>query len=373
MKIVFLSNYFNHHQKPLSDCLFDKLGDAYVFIETEEISEERIKLGWNMQSKPEYVKKSWLMDSNELNDLILNSDIVISGGAPRELVKQRIKERKIVLLYSERIFKQKASIFKYPVRVIKWHLNYRLSMPIYMLCASAYTASDYAPYFMYLKKTYKWGYFPETTHYDNIEDLINKKHKNSLLWVSRFIDLKHPEIALYIAERLKNEGYQFTMNMIGNGILYEKIEKLIIEKNLQDYVNLTGSMKPEQVRIYMEQSEIFLFTSDRNEGWGAVINESMNSGCAIVANEAIGSVPFLLEDGKNGYVYKDGCLEEVYQKTKYLLDNSIERVTLGVNAYNTIVNEWSAEIASARLLILCDDLIKKGTCSRFLKGPCSAT
>ena len=44
---------------------------------------------------------------------------------------------------------------------------------------------------------------------------------------------------------------------------------------------------------YMESSHIFLlFTSDRNEG--AALNESMNSGCAVVASDAIGSVPYLM-------------------------------------------------------------------------------
>lgn len=51
-------------------------------------------------------------------------------------------------------------------------------------------------------------------------------------------------------------------------------------------------MKASEVRSYMEKADIYLFTSDFNEGWGAVLNESMNSGCAVVASHAIGSVPF---------------------------------------------------------------------------------
>jgi hypothetical protein len=37
-------------------------------------------------------------------------------------------------------------------------------------------------------------------------------------------------------------------------------------------------MPPEEVRVHMEQSNIYLFTSDFGEGWGAVLNEAMNSG-----------------------------------------------------------------------------------------------
>ena len=82
-------------------------------------------------------------------------------------------------------------------------------------------------------------------------------------------------------------------------------------------------MKPEQVREYMEKSEIHIFTSDRNEGWGAVLNESMNSACVPVANKAIGSVPYLINDGNNGFMYKDE--NELYEKVKYLLNNDKDR------------------------------------------------
>jgi glycosyltransferase involved in cell wall biosynthesis len=45
---------------------------------------------------------------------------------------------------------------------------------------------------------------------------------------------------------------------------------------------------------------VFIFTSDRNEGWGAVLNEAMGSGCAVVAADLIGSVPYLIEHKKMG-------------------------------------------------------------------------
>ena len=51
MNIVFLSNYFNHHQKPLSDELFSLLKGNYYFIETMPIEEERVNLGWRNDKK----------------------------------------------------------------------------------------------------------------------------------------------------------------------------------------------------------------------------------------------------------------------------------------------------------------------------------
>ena len=44
--------------------------------------------------------------------------------------------------------------------------------------------------------------------------------------------------------------------------------------------------------------------SGRKEGWGAVVNEAMSSGCAVVADAEAGSVPYLIENSKDGFIYR---------------------------------------------------------------------
>ena len=101
-----------------------------------------------------------------------------------------------------------------------------------------------------------------------------------------------------------------------------KLSKMIIDEGLSNNVKILGSMSPEKVREYMEQSEIFLFTSDREEGWGAVLNEAMNSACAVVASDAAGSTNFLVVDGENGFLYKSGDIDDLYYKVKLLNCNA---------------------------------------------------
>ena len=171
------------------------------------------------------------------------------------------------------------------------------------------------------------------------------------------IDLKHPEHAIGVAKRLKADGYQFTLRMIGNGVLEEEMRRLVEQENLTDCVELLGAMKPEQVREYMEQSEIFLFTSDRNEGWGAVLNESMNAACAVVANSMIGAAPFLVQHGENGYLYDDRDPEDLYRRVKYLLDHAEARKSMARKAYRTMADEWNAENAAKRFVELCERML----------------
>ncbi|MBE5733412.1 MAG: glycosyltransferase, partial [Clostridiales bacterium] len=198
----------------------------------------------------------------------------------------------------------------------------------------------------------------------------------SILWVARFIDVKHPEHAIEVAKRLKADGYDFNLNMIGNGELENQVAEMIDKNGLSDCVHLLGAMKPDKVREYMENSEMFLFTSDKGEGWGAVLNESMNSACAVVASHAIGSVPLLMQDGKNGVIYKDGNLDELYSNVKRLMDNTELRKEISRQAYNTMLKEWNPENAAKKLLNLSKQILegqkklfpyKDGVCSKAEK------
>ncbi len=369
MRIIFLSNFFNHHQKPLSDELYALIGDGYRFVETSQMDSERVKLGWQNDSVPGYVVKyeTYAQSNDKIVRDINEADVVIWGSAPHDLINDRIKAGKTVVRYAERPLKKGIEPFKYFPRLIKWHVQNPQNKPIYMLCASAYTASDFAMFGMYKNKCFKWGYFPECKQYDDIDALIASKKKNSLLWCGRLIDWKHPELAVEVAKRLKKDGYSFSLDIVGAGDMEYEIKTLIEENDLSDCVFMRGAMLPERVREYMEQSEIYLFTSDRQEGWGVVLNESMNSACAVVANKAIGSVPFLINDGENGLLYSDGDVDRLYASVKHLMDNESERKAISSAAYYTIRNEWSPKIAADRLI----ELLNNGLKAVHSDGPCS--
>ncbi len=320
---------------------------------------ERLNMGWAQENIPDYVLQNYIDDKSRdyCQNLIDTADILVCGSAPYRLIENRLKSGKITFLYSERLYKGNYQYYKMPIRFIRFFKKYTRYKNLYLLCASAYTAADFAKTLTFLNKSYKWGYFPELKIHNNIDALVNAKHPATILWVARFIDWKHPEIPIEIAKRLKSDGYKFELNLIGNGELEERINQMIRDYDLTDCVNMLGSMTPEEVREHMEKSEVFMFTSDRGEGWGAVLNESMNSACAVVASHAIGSVPFLIDDGKNGLIYKDGDIADLYEKVKWLLENGEERKTISKNAYNTMITEWNAENAAKKLLQLSEKFL----------------
>lgn len=374
MKLVFASNFFNHHQKPISDALAQMDGIEYHFLSFSPMPDERKNMGYDDHSDPSYVIKAY--ESKEALRhclrLIKEADAVILGSAPPRYLLNRIWSNKLVLYYSERPLKKGKQILKYIPRWLLWHIRYPNHKKIYLLCASAYTAGDFVKFGLFKNKTYKWGYFPETIHYDSMEELIDQKEKNHILWCGRFLDWKHPDDALIVAKNLRDEGYSFRMSFIGGGEMDEQLRRMATEYQLEEYVQFLGTMPPENVRKYMEKAGIFLFTSDRKEGWGAVLNEAMNSGCAVVGSDEIGSVPYLIQDRNNGLVYESGNTDMLYEKTKYLLENPGCQKKIGIGAYKTMQATWNSEVASHRLLALIRALLadeKNPLC--FDEGPCS--
>ena len=120
----------------------------------------------------------------------------------------------------------------------------------------------------------------------------------------------------------------------------------------------------------MEKCEIYLFTSNREEGWGAVLNESMSCACAVVANSEIGAVPFLLNDKKNGLIYSKGSVDSMADCISILMKSESYRRELGIEAYNSLCAHWTPRRAAENLLKLIDS-IQKQIPNPISEGPCS--
>lgn len=352
MTITFVSNYINHHQIPFSNAIYEKLGKDYHFIQTMPMEEERIAMGWGLdEGKIPYVHRLY-EDEYECRKIIAESDVVLLGWTEREDIEaERLNSGKITIRASERIYKEgqwKAVSPRGLIAKYKQHIKYR-KKNICMLCSGAYVASDFHLIGAYPNKMFKWGYFPETRIYpDNVFASMKKDGPLQIVWAARFIDWKHPEYVVKLAKCLKQKGYDFRIHMLGSGELEQEIKQQTEESGLMDKFTFYGYSEPNKVRTVMEKCHIHLFTSDYKEGWGAVLNEGMNSGCVEVASVQAGATPYLIEHGVNGLVYNS--YQEMEKLVIYLFEHWEECRKMGYAAYQTIVHEWNAERAAEEFL-----------------------
>ena len=101
MKLIFVSNYFNHHQLPFCDALYELLEGDFCFLQTQPMEEERVKMGWQAEERP-YVRyaaknscahksggektpgsesnSNAVTDAEDFEKLLFTADVVIFGG-----------------------------------------------------------------------------------------------------------------------------------------------------------------------------------------------------------------------------------------------------------------------------------------------------
>ena len=376
MKIVFFSLILNHHQAPLADSFYHLLGDNYTFVELRDCKYTK---GDNSDytSRP-YLLQAWksVMEYKKAIKLATDADACVFGGVEAmPFMKERLRRNLLSFDMGERWLKRGIVNLLSPY-LMKMFLTYWTEgwykKRLLKLCNSAFAARDHSRLCMYKGKCYKWGYF---TQVDSDFEVEATEHDSStseiipLMWCARFLKWKHPELPVQLAARLKAKGYCFVLDMFGNGEELEHTKKLISDLDVGDCVNLCGNCPNEVILKEMRKHRIFLFTSDQNEGWGAVTNEAMANGCVVVGSDAIGSVPYLVEYGVNGMIFHTEDIDSLEAEVVKLLKDKQRVDAMSVNARETM-QLWSPKEAANRFIKLCE-AINSGCETPFEEGPCS--
>ena len=388
MKLVFYTNFLNHHQVMVADELFKLLGNEFAFVATMPVDESLLKGGSDYSTKRDYCVRAYASEQQQNYAMLLvrEAEVCVFGAdaLPYEIVRAT-EGKGLSFEICERWLKKGCLNLASP-RLQKWLLNYHRYFKkagFYRLCASAFCKDDDSKLSAYKGHSYKWGYFTKVERFDvEAPSDVSTSNITPLMWCSRYLMWKHPEQPILMAHNLKMRGYHFVLDIFGSGEYEEQAKKLAKELSVEDMVKFRGTMPNEQLMREMKEHDIFLFTSDRNEGWGAVANESMANGCVLVASDAIGSVPYLVKDGVNGLMFKSAstktsfgnpdqkALDDLTEKVAWLLDNKEKMKEMQRAAFLTMYNTWSPKRAAQNLLQLIDDL-QNGRGTSIKEGPCS--
>lgn len=380
MKVTFYLVVLNHHQACVADELYQLLGDEFRFVELLGSTETKgSKVDY---SKRPYLIKDWENESQHGQALALlrTSDVCVFGGAESlPLLKRRMYYGSLSFDISERWLKRGGgNLFSPRLLKMLWgYYHFQLqNKPLYKLCASAFAANDFYKLGVFKNRCYQWGYFTNVEKLDIEKVLLEKQlHSSSnnqvtIMWCARLIDWKHPELPVLMTKQLRSKGYLVKVDMYGVGKENEKIQALIDSYELSNYVELKGFCSNDFIQRAMQEHDIFVFTSDKNEGWGAVLNEAMSNGCTVVASDEIGAAPFLINDGINGLIFKSKRIESLIEKVEFLINHPDIRKQMALKAYATMRDVWSPELAAKNFIQLIED-IQNGRESSIQKGPCA--
>ena len=183
--------------------------------------------------------------------------------------------------------------------------------------------------------------------HNGIDDVFfntGEKHSLSsirLISISNLIPGKGVNLILEALEQLAN--YSWTLDIVGDGTEQPALQKICVEKGLQDRIFFQGAVPPDDIPEILHRADILVFASLK-EGRSNVVLEAMASGLAIVASN-IPSVSELIRDGREGLLFDAGQSEDLCQKLKHLLQHPDERLKMGYEARQSILQEgftWQA-------------------------------
>jgi colanic acid/amylovoran biosynthesis glycosyltransferase len=129
-----------------------------------------------------------------------------------------------------------------------------------------------------------------------------------LLAVGRLHRVKNHIFLLQSCFLLRECGIPFRCWIAGEGPERRKLEFLMNELKLNDQVTLLGHVPRRELFQYYAEADLVVLTS-HSEGVPLVLMEAMALGKVVLAPNITG-IPELVVDGKTGFLYKAGALEE---------------------------------------------------------------
>lgn len=158
-----------------------------------------------------------------------------------------------------------------------------------------------------------------------------------ILSAGRLDHQKGFDILIEAAGLAKDRKLDWTFLIAGNGKMKSKLEKLILEKEVNDYVRLIGFQS--DILPLMKAADLFVLPS-RYEGMPNAVREAMALGRACVAT-AVNGVPELIEHGKSGMLVEKENARQLFETMFQVLNDRQLRSTLEENAALRIRERFS--------------------------------
>lgn len=153
---------------------------------------------------------------------------------------------------------------------------------------------------------------------------------------------------------LRDWGYDFHCRIVGEGPFGPALQQRIRDLGLEGWVSLCGALPHEAVIGEYRRAGIFalpavLGSDGQRDGIPNVILEAMASELPVVATAHSG-IPEVIADGQNGILAPPEDVPALARALAALLDDPALRRRLGLQARQTVMEEFDVETNAERLL-----------------------
>ena len=164
------------------------------------------------------------------------------------------------------------------------------------------------------------------------KSLLNNKR---IISVGRLSPEKGCIDLLKVFSKLHNIDSDYTLDIVGDGVLMSEMNDFIKNNNLNSFVTLHGFKGKEYINKLLSDSSIYLMCS-YTESFGIVLLEAMSFGIPCIAFDSAEGACEVIEDGRNGYLISNRSFDNMIEKIQYLIDNKSVREKMGKIARESV-------------------------------------
>lgn len=175
--------------------------------------------------------------------------------------------------------------------------------------------------------------------------------EQSLIALGRLSSEKDFDLLIKAFACLKDVHSEWTLTILGEGLLRRELETLCQQLGLSKRVNLLGQVKnPYQ---YLKQADIFVMSS-RFEGFPNALCEAMACGLAVIATDCPSGPREIIRDGIDGVLVPSGDVSELAAAIDHLISDEGERKRLA-----TLAPEVLERFSLEKVMEMWEDLLSQ--------------
>jgi glycosyltransferase involved in cell wall biosynthesis len=170
-------------------------------------------------------------------------------------------------------------------------------------------------------------------HADLPEDFVRRQKEKDetfeILFVSRFIVAKGLIETIHACSVLRERGFNFILNCVGDGETGAEAKREVARLNLQTQVKFTGYIPETDVTKYFFESDLFVFPTRHIEGFPNVLFKAVAVGLPVVTTKIRAAADYLSEP-KN-CLFCSQKPEDIAEKIIELIENKTLRTAMSAN------------------------------------------
>ena len=190
---------------------------------------------------------------------------------------------------------------------------------------------------------------------------VRKNEDVSLLMVGRLTYYKGHSVIIDAIAKLKEQGANFSLKVVGGGELFADIEQQIKTLELEDNITLLGKLSDEDLENELFNTDLLCLPSiERTEAFGVVLLEAMRAGKACLVSGVPGSgMGWVVQDAKTGFVVKHNNVASLVEKLLFITRNRNLLKEYGTAGRNRFEKVFSIGAVSSEMSVLYKQVIRE--------------